>query len=47
VAWRLRYLNTVIIPAETELMWTGTKHKGSKIPVCCHSLTLGVNPIGL
>ena len=25
---------------KTELMWTGYKHNVSKIPVCCHSLTL-------
>jgi len=26
---------------KTELMWTGTKYNVSKIPICCHSLTLG------
>ena len=26
---------------KTELIWTGTKYNVSKIPICCHSLTLG------
>jgi len=26
---------------KSELMWTGTKYNVPKIPICCHSLTLG------